>query len=104
MIGRMLSLNEAGKVIRRLERYPEASGRGHATGLCPRARRRVTSAMLPNRYRAPPMRILEQKDIVQLLRSEVEKAGSQIAWAKKHGVDVDAFGCGVIGAFARPNW
>jgi DNA-binding phage protein len=32
------------------------------------------------------MRILEQKHIVQLLRSEVEKAGGQRAWAKKHGV------------------
>jgi DNA-binding phage protein len=33
------------------------------------------------------MRVLEQKDIVQLLRREVKKAGSQAAWAKKHGVD-----------------
>jgi len=33
------------------------------------------------------MRVLEQKDIVQLLRCEVEKAGSQAARAKKHGVD-----------------
>ena len=33
------------------------------------------------------MRILEQKDIVQLLRSEVEEAGGQVAWAKKHGLD-----------------
>ena len=33
------------------------------------------------------MRILGQKDIVQLLRFEVERAGSQRAWAKKHGVD-----------------
>ena len=33
------------------------------------------------------MRILERKDIVQLLRSEVEEAGGQVAWAKKHGLD-----------------
>ena len=33
------------------------------------------------------MRILEQKDIVQLLRFEVERAGSQRAWAKKHGLN-----------------
>ena len=33
------------------------------------------------------MRILGQKDIVQLLRFEVERAGSQAAWAKKHRVD-----------------
>jgi DNA-binding phage protein len=32
------------------------------------------------------MRILQQKHIVQLLRSEVEKAGGQRAWAKKHGI------------------
>jgi len=33
------------------------------------------------------MRILEQNDIVQLLRSEVEEAGGQTAWAKKHGLE-----------------
>jgi DNA-binding phage protein len=33
------------------------------------------------------MRILERKDIVQLLRTEVEKAGSQTAWATKNGID-----------------
>jgi hypothetical protein len=33
------------------------------------------------------MRILGQKDIVQLLRFEVERAGGQAAWAKKHRVD-----------------
>jgi DNA-binding phage protein len=33
------------------------------------------------------MHILEQKDIVQLLRFEVERAGSQTAGAKKHGLD-----------------
>ena len=32
------------------------------------------------------MRILEQKHIVQLLQSEVEKAGSQRVWAKRHGI------------------
>ena len=33
------------------------------------------------------MRILERKDIVRSLRIEVEKAGSQSAWAEKHGPD-----------------
>ena len=33
------------------------------------------------------MRILERKDIVKLLWIEVEKAGSQTAWAKKNGID-----------------
>jgi DNA-binding phage protein len=34
-----------------------------------------------------PMRILERKDIVQLLWTEVQKAGSQTAWAEKNGLD-----------------
>jgi DNA-binding phage protein len=33
------------------------------------------------------MRILEREDVVQLLRIEVEKAGGQTAWAKKHKID-----------------
>jgi len=33
------------------------------------------------------MRLLEQNDIVQLLRSEVEEAGGQTAWAKEHGLE-----------------
>jgi DNA-binding phage protein len=33
------------------------------------------------------MRVLESKEIVQLLRAEVKKAGSQAAWAKTAGVD-----------------
>jgi hypothetical protein len=33
------------------------------------------------------VRILEEKDIVELLRIEIEKAGSQLAWAKKAGVN-----------------
>jgi DNA-binding phage protein len=32
------------------------------------------------------MRVLEPKQIVQLLQAEVEKAGSQEAWAKKAGL------------------
>jgi DNA-binding phage protein len=32
------------------------------------------------------MRIVDRKDIVKLLRIEVEKAGGQAAWAKKTGV------------------
>jgi DNA-binding phage protein len=33
------------------------------------------------------MRILERKDIVQLLWIEVQKAGSQTAWAERNGLD-----------------
>jgi plasmid maintenance system antidote protein VapI len=33
------------------------------------------------------MRVLEPKEIVDLLRAEVKKAGSQEAWAKKAGID-----------------
>jgi DNA-binding phage protein len=33
------------------------------------------------------MRILEPKEIVQLLRAEVKKAGSQTAWAKRVGIE-----------------
>jgi hypothetical protein len=32
------------------------------------------------------MRVLKQKEIVDLLRAEVKKAGSQEAWAKKAGL------------------
>jgi DNA-binding phage protein len=30
---------------------------------------------------------LEQEDVVALLREEVDKAGGQVAWSKKTGVD-----------------
>jgi DNA-binding phage protein len=33
------------------------------------------------------MRFLELKDVIRLLRSEVERAGGQTEWAKKTGVD-----------------
>jgi heterodisulfide reductase subunit C len=32
-------------------------------------------------------RQLEIEEILKLLRAEVAKAGSQVAWAKQHGVD-----------------
>ena len=32
------------------------------------------------------MKFLELKDVIRLLRSEVERAGGQTAWAKKTGV------------------
>jgi hypothetical protein len=32
------------------------------------------------------MRFLELKDVIGLLRSEVEQAGGQTAWAKKTGI------------------
>jgi DNA-binding phage protein len=33
------------------------------------------------------MRLLDEKDVVRLLRSEIERAGSQRAFARKTGVD-----------------
>jgi len=33
------------------------------------------------------MRFLELKDVIRLLRSEVERAGGPTAWAKKTGID-----------------
>jgi len=32
------------------------------------------------------MRFLEPKDVIYLLRSEVERAGGQTAWAKRTGI------------------
>jgi DNA-binding phage protein len=32
------------------------------------------------------MRYLDLKDVIRLLRSEVERAGGQAAWAKKTGI------------------
>jgi DNA-binding phage protein len=32
------------------------------------------------------MKIMEAKDVIALLRSEVSRAGGQVAWAKKAGV------------------
>jgi DNA-binding phage protein len=33
------------------------------------------------------MRFLELKDVIRLLRSEVERAGGQTVWAKKTGIN-----------------
>jgi DNA-binding phage protein len=33
------------------------------------------------------MRVLDDKDVVRLLRSEVERAGGQSAWARREGID-----------------
>jgi hypothetical protein len=33
------------------------------------------------------MRILEIEDVISLLRSEVKRAGSQVAWSKKNGIN-----------------
>jgi DNA-binding phage protein len=32
------------------------------------------------------MRVLDPKDIVRLLRTDVERAGNQSVWARKHGI------------------
>jgi hypothetical protein len=32
------------------------------------------------------LRVLDQKDVVRLLRSEVNRAGGQKEWAKKNGI------------------
>jgi hypothetical protein len=37
--------------------------------------------------RAPPMRVLELADVIAMLRSEVKRAGGQVAWAQKASVD-----------------
>jgi DNA-binding phage protein len=34
-----------------------------------------------------PMRILDVEDVVRLLRSEVKRAGGQVAWASKTGLN-----------------
>ena len=36
--------------------------------------------------RVHPTVILEHEDVMRLLRSEIERAGSQLAWAKREGV------------------
>lgn len=33
------------------------------------------------------MRVLEMEDVITLLRAEVSRAGSQLAWAQAAGVD-----------------
>jgi DNA-binding phage protein len=33
------------------------------------------------------MRFFDEKDVLRLLRSEVKRAGSQSAWARKTGID-----------------
>ena len=43
------------------------------------------AAFLP-RPAQTDMRALDQKDVVRLFRSEVNRAGSQQEWAKKNGV------------------
>jgi hypothetical protein len=43
------------------------------------------STVAPGRMRR--VRILERKDIVEVLRIQIEKAGSQAAWARKTGIN-----------------
>ncbi len=33
------------------------------------------------------MRVFELKDVIPLLRSEVRRAGGQVAWSKKNGIN-----------------
>lgn len=45
---------------------------------------------MPDKHRLPPLRqvrIFEPEDVVSLLRFEVQQTGSQLAWAKKAGLD-----------------
>ena len=42
--------------------------------------------MHPNRYRGPAMSV-EPKDIIALLRAEIQKAGSVTAWANNASID-----------------
>jgi DNA-binding phage protein len=58
----------------------------------PSGRKRAEPQPYPKRpqtaaARQQQMRILEPKDIVRLLRIEVEKAGGQTVWAKRNGIN-----------------
>ena len=48
------------------------------------------------------MRLLDQKDVIRLLRSEVKREGSQNAWAKKYGVAPSAISM-VLSGDRPPN-
>lgn len=48
------------------------------------------------------MHILEPKDVTELLRAEIEKAGSQSAWARKTGVQRSEI-CKVLHGKGHPN-
>ena len=49
------------------------------------------------------MRILERKDILELLQSEVEKAGGQSAWAKRHRVERTNLNKALRGVISPPE-
>ena len=48
------------------------------------------------------MRALDQKDVVRLLRSEVNRAGSQKEWAKENGVTPSSISM-VLSGVRPPN-
>ena len=54
------------------------------------------------RYRDPPMRIFEEKDVIALLRAEVQKAGSVAAWAQSASLD-RTYVSGVVYQRRRPT-
>jgi hypothetical protein len=47
-------------------------------------------------------KILTANDVLDLLRAEVEKAGSQRKWASENGVDRTVV-CRVLGGFYKPQ-
>jgi hypothetical protein len=58
------------------------------------------AAFLP-RPAQTDMRALDQKDVVRLLRSEVNRAGSQKEWAKENGVTPSSIS--MVATVTRPS-
>jgi hypothetical protein len=61
----------------------------------------VRCGVLP-RAAQTDMRALDQKDVVRLLRSEVNRAGSQKEWAKENGVTPSSISM-VLSGVRPPN-
>jgi hypothetical protein len=61
----------------------------------------LDAAFLP-RPAQTDMRALDQKDVVRLLRSEVNRAGSQKEWAKENGVTPSSISM-VLSGVRPPN-
>ena len=61
----------------------------------------VRCGVLP-RAAQTDMRALDQKDVVRLLRSEVNRAGSQKEWAKENGITPSSISM-VLSGVRPPN-
>ena len=82
--------NIAGRVQQVWEIKWHGIDRGGASSS--RARGSITGNFVPsaedgNIYTIADMRVLDDKDVVRLLRSEVKRAGGQSAWARREGTD-----------------